>query len=443
MTLITRRETITLTAGGLTAAMLPAGRARAAIPAADVPAPKYAIEKGASLRVLRPAKYIDPDETIFRANTQKFTAATGVPVRVDFVGFEDLRPQTAVAANTGAGPDIVMAWPDDPHLYTEKIVEMTDLAEYLGAKYGGWYFLPQRYGKKWGTNTWIALPIGGAGGPCVYRISWVKEAGFDKIPMDLDSFLTLCRKLKQNGHPAGFALGNSVGDANGFCNWLLWSHGSFMVDEAGHVAINRKETIEALKYARELYQTLIPGVLSWQDPSNNKAYAAGEIGLTQNGVSIYYALKSNPKTAAMAEDTDHSRMPFGPVGKAPESAQVLNAMLFRHSRYPNAAKDYLRFMMEAEQYDPWLTGCLGYWAQSLKAYQQSAVWTSDPKILVYKDTCANEFWNGYRGPISAASGAVNAEYVNVHMFAAVASGQATPEDAIAEAERRARRYYKD
>src|SRR6516165_7169696 len=143
MTLITRRETITLTAGGLTAAMLPAGRARAAIPAADVPAPKYAIEKGASLRVLRPAKYIDPDETIFRANTQKFTAATGVPVRVDFVGFEDLRPQTAVAANTGAGPDIVMAWPDDPHLYTEKIVEMTDLAEYLGAKYGGWYFLPQ------------------------------------------------------------------------------------------------------------------------------------------------------------------------------------------------------------------------------------------------------------------------------------------------------------
>jgi multiple sugar transport system substrate-binding protein len=442
MTLITRRETMALTAGGLVSAVMPAARARAAIAAADVPPPKFEIEKGASLRVLRPAKYVDPDETIFRANTQKFTAATGVPVRVDFVGFEDLRPQTAVAANTGAGPDIVLAWPDDPHLYIEKIVEMTDLAEYLGGKYGGWYFLPQRYAKKWGTDTWIALPMGAAGGPCVYRISWVKEAGFDKIPMDLDQFLTLCRKLKQIGHPPGFALGNAVGDANGYCNWLLWSHGSFMVDEAGRVAINRKETIEALKYARELYQTFIPGVLSWQDPSNNKAYAAGEISLTQNGVSIYYVLKNDPKTAWMADDTDHSRMPFGPVGKAPETALIINAMLFRHCRFPNAAKEYLRFMMEAEQYDAWLSGCLGYWAQPLKAYADSAVWSGDPKIRVYRDTCASEFWNGYKGPISAASGAVNAEYINVHMFAAVSSGQATPEEAVSDAERHARRYYK-
>ena len=442
MTEITRRTALAMSAGGLAGAAFGARPAGAAIMAADVPAPRYEIEKGARLRVLRPAKYVDPDEAIFRANSRKFTERTGVPVRVDFVGFEDLRPQTAVAANTGAGPDIVIAWPDDPHLYVDKIVEMTDLADYLGTKYGGWYFLAERYGKKWGTNTWIGLPMGGAGGPCVYRISWVKQAGFDTIPSDLGQFLTLCRKLNEIGHPCGFALGNAVGDANGYCNWLLWSHRSYMVDEDGHVAINRPETIEALKYARELYKTMISGVLSWQDPSNNKAFAAGDIGLTQNGVSIYYALKNNPRTAAMAEDIGHARMPFGPVGKAPETALLINAMLFRHSRYPNAAKEYLRFMMEAEQYEPWLTGCLGYWAQTLKAYADAPVWKSDPKLLPYRDTCASEFWNGYKGPINAASGAVNADYVNVHMFAAVSTERATPEEAVVEAERRARRYYK-
>ena len=51
----------------------------------------------------------------------------------------------------------------------------------------------------------------------------------------------------------------------------------------------------------------------------------------------------------------------------------------------------------------------------------------------------NEFWDGYKGPINAAAGAVTPNYVMVHMFAAVASGQATPEEAAREAERRAQR----
>ena len=47
-----------------------------------------------------------------------------------------------------------------------------------------------------------------------------------------------------------------------------------------------------------------------------------------------------------------------------------------------------------------------------------------------------------KGPISQASGAATADYVLVQMFAAVSSGQATPEDAVREAERRARRFYR-
>jgi multiple sugar transport system substrate-binding protein len=231
-----------------------------------------------------------------------------------------------------------------------------------------------------------------------------------------------------------------VGDANNYCHWLLWSHGGYMVDEEGRVAINRKETIEALKYAKALYETHVQGTLSWQDPSNNKAFAAGDISLTTNGVSIYYAVKkSNPE---MAEDIEHANMPRGRVADPALTALMLNAMIFRHTKYPNAAKRYLAFMMEAEQYEPWLAGNIGYWAQPLRAYAESAVWRSDPKLAIYRDGCDYKFWNGYKGPVSAASGAVNSDYVNVDMFAAVSAGQATPEDAAAEGERRARRYYK-
>ena len=442
----TRRSTLGLGAAALLGPAVP-GQAQNAsgsggIPRADIPAPRLPIESGATLRVIRPARFVEPDEVIFRQNAQRFTERFNVPVRVDFVGWEDIRPQTAVVANTGTGPDIVIGWSDDPHIYADKVIEVTNLAEYLGQRYGGWTFLGEKYGRKNASRTWLGIPFGGGIGPVTYRVSAVREAGFDRIPEDHAGFLRLCLAMKRNNKPVGFALGNAVGDGNAFAQWLLWSHGAYLVDEDGKVAINSRETIDALNYLKELYQAFIPGTLAWLDPSNNRAFASQEIFLTSNGVSLYFALKNDAGTRAIAEDTDHAFMPKGRAEAPPHTATVLNAMVFRHTRFPNAAKAFITFMMESEQYDPWLTGCIGYWGQSLNAYRQSAVWESDPKIKVFADAMNTRFWSGYKGPISQASGSVAAEYVLVQMCAAVASGQQTPQEAAREAERRARRAYR-
>lgn len=439
--IITRRDSLKLGAGAAAMAAIP-GIAGAQVPRADVAPPKLAIEKGASLRLIRPARFVEPDETIFRANSAKFQQETGVEVKVDFVGWEDIRQQTAVSSNTGAGPDVVLGWAEDPHVYADKVVDLTDVAEYLGNRYGGWTFLGEKYGKKAGTNNWIGIPFGGSTGPIVYRKSALKEAGFDKIPNDHAGFLKLCQTLKKINKPAGFSLGNAVGDGNGFANWLLWSHNGYLVDEAGKVAINSKEAIESLKYVKELYPTFLPGTLSWGDINNNRAYAASECWLTANGVSMYFALKNDPALRHIAEDTDHAPLPHGLAGRAPQSSLILNGMVFKHTKFPNAAKAYLIHMMEAEQYDTWLTGCLGYWSHTLRAYAKSKVWDSDPALEVYRNGTENQYWSGYKGPITHAAGAVAAEYILIQMYASVASGQATPEAAVAEAERRTRRYYR-
>src|SRR5215475_4004752 len=189
--IIRRREAML----GATAAALALARQATGqtIPAADVKPPKWEIEKGASLRLLRPARFVEPDEVIFRANTAKFAKDNGIEVKVDFVGWEDIRQQTAVSANTGAGPDLILGWAEDPHIYADKVIELSDVAEYLGKKYGGWMFLGEKYGKKAKTNNWIGLPMGGSGGPLVYRASAIKEAGFDKIPDDHAGFLKLAQ----------------------------------------------------------------------------------------------------------------------------------------------------------------------------------------------------------------------------------------------------------
>ncbi|MEO6895832.1 MAG: extracellular solute-binding protein, partial [Caldimonas sp.] len=70
-------------------------------------------EKGATLRVLRWSRFVQGDIDAYMANVKKFTEKTGIPVRVDNEGWEDVRPKAAVAANTGAGPDIILSTNDD------------------------------------------------------------------------------------------------------------------------------------------------------------------------------------------------------------------------------------------------------------------------------------------------------------------------------------------
>jgi multiple sugar transport system substrate-binding protein len=439
--IITRRQGLALSGAALAAAWAQQ-QAAAQIQRADVAAPNHPIESGASLRVIRPSRFVEPDEVFWRENTAKFTRETGVDVRVDFVGWEDIRAQTGVAANTGAGPDVVVGWGDDPHIYADRVLELTDLAEYLGARYGGWMSLSEIYGKRVRTNNWIGIPMGGSTGPVVYRISALREAGFDRVPEDHAGFLRLMQALKRINKPGGFALGNAVGDGNGTAQWLLWSHNGALADEDGRVAVNSREAIASLNYIRELYPTFVPGTLSWLDPTNNRAYAAQEVFLTPNGISLYYALKNDPNTRAIAEDTDHAPLPKGLSPRTPQTATIINAMVFRHTRFPNAAKQYIRFMMESEQYDPWLTGCLGYWSHSLRAFSNSRVWDSDPKLAVYRNGMDHPYWSGYRAPITQASATVAAEFILVQMYASVAAGQATPEAAVREAERRASRYYR-
>ncbi|MDJ1158380.1 ABC transporter substrate-binding protein [Chelatococcus sp. SYSU_G07232] len=435
---LSRRDLLLSTAGLAAGAAL--GPFAGGPPALAQAAPKYEPEKGATLRLLRWAPFVKGEEDAWLANTKKFTEATGVEVRIDKESWEDIRPKAAVAANVGSGPDIVWVWFDDPFQYPDKLMDVSELANYLGGKYGGWYPGPESYTRKDGK--FIALPLAAIGNALCYRESWVKEAGFSEFPKDTKGFLELCKALKAKGHPAGFAHGKAVGDGNNYAHWLLWSHGGRTVDEKGKVAINSPETIAALKYARELYQTFIPGTESWLDVNNNRAFLAGEISLTANGVSLYYSAKNDPKLADLAKDIRTTQLPVGPVGKPVELHQTTSAAIFKYTKYPKAALAYLQFMYEKPQMDAWLLGASAYCCQTLKAFAGNPVWTSDPNHAPYAKASETLRPNGYAGPLGPASAAVMADYVLVDMFAEAATGQRSPEEAAKRAEQRISRAYR-
>jgi multiple sugar transport system substrate-binding protein len=402
---------------------------------------KLTPEKGAKLRVLRWKRFVQGDEDVWAANTKKFTQLTGVEVRVDAEGWEDVRPKAAVAANVGSGPDIIISTMEDAHMYPEKLVDVSDVANYLGNKYGGWYDSAKAYGMH--DKKWVAIMMGAAGNALVYRESHVKAAGFDTVPGDLAGFLKLCQALKAKGTPSGFALGNATGDSS-WTHWLVWAHGGKLVDAKNNVVINSPETIAALEYSKQLYETFIPGTLSWLDPNNNKAFLDGQLSLTANGISVYYAAKTSTdaKLQEMAKDIQHAYFPKGLDGKARELNLVFPMMIFKYTKYPNAAKAYLQFMMEKEQYVPWQEASIGYVCHPLAAFEKSAFWTEDPKKTPYRDCMKNMTPNGYAGSLGYASAAAVADFIIPNMVAEAASGSKTPKEAAERAQKRAERYYK-
>ena len=111
----------------------------------------------------------------------------------------------------------------------------------------------------------------------------------------------------------------------------------------------------------------------------------------------------------IAADIQHANMPIGPIGRQTELHLAFPMMLFKYSKYPNAAKEYLRFMMEKEQYEPWQQAAIGYVTQPLKAYESNPIWTVDPKHTPYRDAMKIMIPNGYAGTMGYASAAAMAD----------------------------------
>jgi len=399
----------------------------------------FAPERGARLLLLRWSGFVQtkPEKVAFERLVADYTAATGVEIEVIEASLDEVPLKAMFAATVGNGPDLIWSLNDDAHLLASRLVDVSDVAEYLGARLGGWYPVAREYGMR--RDRWICLPVAIKGYYLNFRPSWVGEAGFASFPTNLADFMTLAKRLKRDGHPMGFALGNSPSDGNSWCYWLLWAFGGGVADADDRMIINRSETVAALDYVRELFPNLLPDVLRWTDKDNNAAFLHGAISVTNNPIVVYDKLRAegNP----MADDVDHAVFPLGLSGQPAELHIMYPMMLFKHSRYPNAAKSFMAFMMEHPNYDRWLYAAAGYLSHTLKAYAANPVWTEDPKRTVFREAGARSKSYAYPGHLGYAASAAFSDLVVVRMFAAVAAGRCTPKEAAETAASKLSRYF--
>jgi multiple sugar transport system substrate-binding protein len=436
MTDFSRRNFIKATAGVAAGSAVTGGSALFSPDSQAARSLYFNPEKGAKLTLLRFKPFIPSEDNAFTINVTRFTQTTGIQVEVLKEPLEKIPTRAAEIANAGEGPDMALSMFEGHHLYPDKLLDLSEVGDHY-AKQDGWYAVCEQYGKREGH--WIALPIGVNGTCIVYRDSWVKEAGFENFPNNFDDFMKMCKALKKNNHPVGFALGNALGDGNTWTHWLLWGFGAKMVNTRNEVVINSKETLNALEYLKELYETFIPGTINWLDPTNNKAFLDEQISVTNNAVSIYVAARRDGKL--FSTDIRHANYPVGPVGKPTELHAIYPIMAFAHTKYPNAVKEFIRFMLDSSQYGQWIASSRAYITHTLKSHEKNPVWFSDPEYKVFSKATERMLWTGYEGQLGKASAACLADAIVLKMFTQVASKEKTPKEAIAIAEQSARKHY--
>jgi multiple sugar transport system substrate-binding protein len=295
-----------------------------------------------------------------------------------------------------------------------------DVAEELGEKYG-WFPVAERICKV--GEHWKAIPWYPSNQAILVRKDLLLATG-EPIPSPdwtWEDLLRIAKKIKDvSGVGMGFALGHASGDANQFCYPLLWSYGGKEVEEDGRtIAIDSLGTRQALRFLKRLYdEAMLPGVLGWDDGSNNRVFLAGVLSMTNNSGSIYWASKkANPYVRA---NMTHLVFPDGPAGKF-QLAEVRQYVIFKYTRYPELAKDLIRYVMEKEQYLPYMALGEGNTSPPLIAYTEHPMW-EDPALRPFIQ--ANEVLQpiGYPGPVTREAAETHARFIIVDMFANVARG---------------------
>jgi len=383
-----------------------------------------AVLRGTRLAILQGTYFVAPAQDLYKRQAQEWGNANGVTMATDFLNWPDLQPKIGAAVQAG-GVDILELWPSWNFLYRDNLIDMTEEAEEVGRRGGGFEAYVLNSAKVEGR--YLGIPSGQSNNSVNYRISYFKEAGVanaedgNKLDMTWDEYFAIAKKLKARGKPFGLALGHSTGDPPSFCYPYMWANGAMEVEKDGKtLAFNKPEFVDGM---RKFIQAWKDGFdetgTSWDDSNNNRAFLSDQISATGNGSSIYFAAKKDKPD--IARDMHHMLLPKGPAGRFYWLGSRTFAIL-KNSKNIAGAKEFLKWWFQDEQFLPWWRLQEGYQLQHTAKLATDPMWDKDPKMSPFRDQPKYGRDLGYAGPPNEKASLAYSKYIIVDTFAKAVQG---------------------
>jgi multiple sugar transport system substrate-binding protein len=332
---ISRRKFVRLTGGtvaaaGLTSAFL---------------FPQRALAQQKTLKIIQWSHFVPGYDKWFDGTfTKEWGAKHDTNVTVDHISTAEINARAAAEVAAKKGHDLFM-FVSPPAAYEQQVIDLGEVYQEVQKKHGKPIDLAVKSTFNPKTKRYFAFSDAFVPDPGNYRQDLWSQVGFPNGPDTWQDLLTGGLKIKQKfGNPVGLGLSQET-DTNMAMRALLWSFGGAEQDEKGRVTLYSKQTIDAVKYMRDLYQQCEgPEVFSWDVSSNNRGILSGKLSFVQNAISVTRAAeKDNPE---MSKQIQLTKALKGPVRRIASEHVMECYVIWNFAENQEGAKRFLADLVD-------------------------------------------------------------------------------------------------
>ena len=224
------------------------------------------------------------DEWFNRTFIKEWGARNDTEVVVTNVGMTSIEARAAAEIERGQGHDLCM-FLSPPASYEDHVIDHKDIYAECERRFGKPLEIAVKSTYNPVTKKYFGFSDSYVPDPVNYRKDLWDEAGV--VPSSWDAIREGGRKIKQmRGIPVGIGMSKEL-DSSMALRSILLAFGGSEQNALGRPNLKSKGTLDALKYAKALYEeTMTDEIFSWDASSNNRLMLAGKGSLTLNAISV-------------------------------------------------------------------------------------------------------------------------------------------------------------
>src|SRR5215207_9826160 len=437
-----------LQAAGLTAVASAVGACASeesgppAPPAGAEPEPTFtepASKLSGDLKILLWSHFVPSHDKWFDPFAKDWGKKVGVNVTVDHIDNVQIPARISAEIQAGQGHDLIQ-FIAPLSQFEPSVNDMKDVTDEAVKRWGQQLELCKQSSFNPATGRYYSYSPGWVPDPGDYRTSLWTAVGMPKGPTTWDELLQGGAEIKKSkGTQLGIGMSQEI-DSNMAGRALMWSYGASVQDENERVVINSEETVAAVEFMTKLFkQAMTDEVFSWNPASNNQGLVAGKLSYILNSISAW-------RTAQGSRPDVANDVGFVPALRGPADARAAQHVLYnwiipKHAANADAAKEFLLYYTENFASATWHSKLYDFPAFAERVPQLNGWLAKDPyganpadKLAFLKDATEWSTNIGYPGPSNTAIGEVFGTFVIPNMFASAARGEASPKEAVAQAE---------
>jgi multiple sugar transport system substrate-binding protein len=405
------------------------------------------------LRIMTWAHFVPSyDQWLDNTYVKRWGEANDVEVKIDHINNALLYSTGASQVAAQSGHDLFW-FISPPSSFQKQVLPLNDIVQEVSKKLGPMSRVARKsvYNPK--TKQFYGFPETYAPDPVQYRKSFLEQ-----VDGSLDSWedvRKMAPKLKAIGHPVGLGMSNEI-DSNMLLASLLYCYGGFIQNEENRIVIgqgsNRKGAIEALKVMRDIFRNgMSDEVFAWTAASNNQAFLAGRLAVALNAISIERSAEQSGNQA-LSDDSWLASIPRGPAMRLGNEHVMGVYVIWKFAKNKEAAKKYLvdqqlgyreHFMRSLFYNFPSWTGAIKGGFKTIRKLCAQDAHKPKGKYTVLATIAEKYTTNpGHPGNTTPVMDEVFQTFLLPQMFAEVAQGKSTPEEAVTAFARKANGIYR-